>query len=86
MDADTITAVATPPGEGGIGIVRLSGPSALQIADHIFRTASRLRPSGLKSHTLTYGQILDPDNGQIIDQALLGLMRAPHSYTTENTQ
>ena len=85
MDADTITAVATPPGEGGIGIVRLSGPSALQIADHIFRTASRLRPSGLKSHTLTYGQILDPDNGQIIDQALLGLMRAPHSYTTENT-
>ena len=85
MDADTITAVATPPGEGGIGIIRVSGPSAFQIADHIFRTASRLLPSGLKSHTLTYGRILDPDNGQIVDQALLGLMRAPHSYTTENT-
>jgi len=85
VDADTITAVATPPGEGGIGIIRVSGPSAFQIADHIFRTASRLLPSGLKSHTLTYGRILDPDNGQIVDQALLGLMRAPHSYTTENT-
>jgi tRNA modification GTPase len=80
---DTIAAVATPPGEGGIGIVRVSGPDAERIAREIF-----LRRAGkngaLRSHTLHYGAIRDPGSGVILDEALLALMRRPRSYTGED--
>jgi tRNA modification GTPase len=79
---DTIAAIATPPGEGGVAIVRVSGPAAPDIADRLFRTRAG-RPSTLPSHTLHYGSVLDPATGERIDDALLLLFRAPRSYTGE---
>jgi len=77
---DTIAAISTPPGENGIGIIRMSGPSALKIADEIF--LSKDKPSELGSHTLHYGHI--GADGKKIDEALLAIMRKPRTYTRED--
>jgi len=79
--ADTIAAISTPLGEGGIGIVRLSGPEAIQIARRIFRP-HRDR-GGMQSHRLYLGHIVDPDGG-VIDEVLLSFMQSPHTYTRED--
>lgn len=79
---ETICAISTPIGEGGIGIVRISGPKSLRIADKIF--CGRKVPSSLPTHTLILGQIIDPKTCQPIDQALLSVMKAPKSYTKED--
>ena len=79
--ADTIAAISTPPGEAGIGIVRLSGPRAAAIARKIFRP--RRPHSSWRSHRLYLGQIVDPQ-GEIIDEVLLTWMQAPHTYTRED--
>ena len=81
---DTIAAIATSPGEAGIGIVRLSGPDATAIADKIFVSRDKTRLADFKAYTLHYGWITHPDNKRIIDEVLLGLMRAPKSYTRED--
>lgn len=81
---DTIVAISTPLGEGGIGIVRLSGPRSLQIADRLFQPTRSSKPSSLPSHTLHHGYIVDPEQGERIDEVLLSIMRSPHSYTTED--
>jgi tRNA modification GTPase len=78
---DTISAIATPPGEGGIGIVRLSGPAALAIAQAIFRP---LKPGPLRSHRLRYGHIVDPASSDVVDEVLAAPMLAPHSFTRED--
>ncbi len=78
--SDTIAAIATPPGEGGIGIIRLSGPEAQAIALRIFRPA---RAGRLRSHRVRYGYVIGPD-GAVIDEALLTFMAAPHSFTRED--
>jgi tRNA modification GTPase len=78
---DTISAIATPPGEGGIGIVRLSGPAALAIAQAIFRP---FRPGPLRSYRLRYGHIIDPATGAVVDEVLAAPMLAPHSFTRED--
>jgi tRNA modification GTPase len=79
--ADTIAAISTPLGEAGIGIVRLSGPRAAAIARKIFRPH---RPRGRwRSHRLYLGHIVAP-RGEIIDEVLLTLMQAPHTYTRED--
>uniref|UniRef100_A0A7C3UZK6 tRNA modification GTPase MnmE n=1 Tax=Desulfobacca acetoxidans TaxID=60893 RepID=A0A7C3UZK6_9BACT len=78
---DTIAALSTPPGEGGIGIVRLSGPEAAGIARRIFRP--RTPRDSWQSHRLYLGHILD-SQGHIIDEVLLTWMRAPHTYTRED--
>jgi tRNA modification GTPase len=78
---DTISAIATPPGEGGIGIVRLSGPAALAIAQEIFRP---IRPGPLRSYRLRYGHIIDPTTSAVIDEVLAAPMLAPHSFTRED--
>ncbi len=86
MYHDTIAAVATPPGEGGIGIVRLSGPDAGTIGARIFRRGSQLRriaASSLESHRLYYGAIVDPDDGRTIDEVMLVRMAPPRTYTRE---
>ena len=83
MKADTIAAIATPPGQAGIGIVRLSGPAALAIATRLFRPRQP-RPGPFPTHRLLLGQIIAPDDGQVIDEVLLSYMRAPHSYTRED--
>lgn len=78
---DTIAAVATPPGQGGVAIIRVSGPEAEGIARRVFCLH---RPvAELRSHTLYLGRIIDPHSQQTLDQGLLTVMRAPHSYTGE---
>ncbi|WP_449241620.1 tRNA uridine-5-carboxymethylaminomethyl(34) synthesis GTPase MnmE [Desulfoscipio gibsoniae] len=83
MIDDTIAAIATPIGEGGIGIVRISGPRALEITQKVFR-ASKNKNWYRQNFKLVYGYIYDPGNSVIIDEVLVGLMRAPHSYTKED--
>src|SRR5687767_6702358 len=80
---DTIAAIATPPGEGGIGIVRLSGPDSFSIADRLFHTVGE-KPSGLPSHTLRYGRITPPGSDETVDDAVILIFREPHSYTGED--
>lgn len=82
MQDDTITAISTPIGEGGIGIVRASGPQAIAIAEKIFSSPVGARLSSVKSHTLTYGFIVDRD--QRIDEVLVAVMHAPRTYTRED--
>lgn len=77
---DTIAAIATPPGTGGLGVVRLSGPQALAVADALFRTRRPLTDA--PSHTLHHGYLYDGDAP--LDEAVAGLFRAPHSYTGED--
>jgi tRNA modification GTPase len=79
--ADTIAAISTPFGEAGIGIVRLSGPRACAIARRLFRP-HRPRPEW-RSHRLYLGHIVDPQ-GEIIDEVMVCIMRAPHSYTRDD--
>jgi tRNA modification GTPase len=81
MEADTIAAVSTPPGEGGIGIVRLSGPDSLAIARRVFRPS---RPGELRSHRLRHGFVVDPATGERLDEVLLAPMLAPGTYTRED--
>ena len=80
---DTIAAIATPDGEGGVGIVRVSGPDAERIAAALF-LRDKGKNGGLKSHMLHYGMIRDPKTGKILDQVLLAIMRKPRSYTGED--
>ncbi len=80
---DTIAAIATPPGEGGIGIVRLSGPDSFPIADRLFHTVGA-KPSGLPTHMLRYGRITETGSDDTVDDAVILLYRAPHSYTGED--
>ena len=80
---DTIAAVATPAGEGGVGIVRVSGPDAERIAAALFVRAEG-KNGRLKSHMLHYGTIRDPKSDKILDQVLLTIMRKPRSYTGED--
>jgi tRNA modification GTPase len=81
---DTIAAIATPLGLGGIGIVRLSGPEALAVAQQVFIPAARSTLDGVTSHKLIYGHARDPQDGRIMDEALLVYMRAPRSYTGQD--
>jgi tRNA modification GTPase len=78
---DTIAAVSTPLGEGGVGIIRVSGPDAERIASTIFR---RKRDGGFSSHRFYYGAIVDPESGALLDEAMAVLMKAPNSYTRED--
>ena len=79
--ADTIAAISTPPGEGAVALVRVSGSNAITIADKIFR--GREQPSRFASHVQHFGQIFDGVN-QFIDQVVLSVHRAPASYTGED--
>jgi len=80
---DTISAISTPRGEGGIGIVRLSGPSSLIIIDKIFLPCHK-KSDKTKSHRITYGHVVDPDTGERIDEVLVSVMLAPNTYTRED--
>lgn len=82
--SDTIAAISTPLGEGGIGIVRISGKKALSIADKVFRSPQEKKPSKFESHKLHYGHIIDSE-GRIIDEVLLSVMFADRSYTREDS-
>lgn len=82
---DTIVALSTSPGVGGIGIVRLSGPEARAIGRRLFRAAQPGQsPSLYESHRLTYGHIVDPASGRMVDEVLLAYMAGPHTYTRQD--
>ncbi len=83
IEEDTIAAISTPFGESGIGIVRMSGPLAESIAKRVFRS-KRGEVFNFISHHFHYGEIVDPKDGQVIDEVLLVLMRAPKTYTRED--
>ena len=82
---DTIAAIATPRGEGGIGIVRVSGSLAIPIACQLFRSSRPVETEKLATHTLTHGHVIDTSASDVVvDEVLLGIMHAPHTYTTED--
>lgn len=83
---DTIAAIATAMAPSGIGIVRISGPEAVLVADRIYRGKRKeKRLADRKSHAIHYGWIVEPDSQEILDEVLVMLMRGPHSYTGEDT-
>jgi tRNA modification GTPase len=81
---DTIAAIATPLGEGGLAVIRLSGPQSLKVADGAFRPAGKasVRPSAAATHTIQYGHVVR--GGRVIDEVLLSVMRAPRTFTRED--
>lgn len=81
---DTIVAVSTAQGTGAIGIVRLSGPDALAIAEAAFRSVTGKPLDSEESYTLHYGHVVDPRTTEVVDEALLAVMRKPRSYTRED--
>ncbi len=82
---DTIAAIATPLGEGGLAVVRLSGPQALAVADKCFLPAGKnsLKPSVATTHTIQFGKIVR--QGRSVDEVLLAVLRAPRTFTREDT-
>ncbi|HXH13882.1 MAG TPA: tRNA uridine-5-carboxymethylaminomethyl(34) synthesis GTPase MnmE [Alphaproteobacteria bacterium] len=81
---DTIAAIATPLGAGGLGVIRISGPQAMPIACCVFRDRHGRRVDTLPSHRVRFGSVVDPRTGDKLDEVLLTYMRAPHSYTCED--
>ena len=69
---------------GGVGIVRVSGNLAIPIACQIFRSPRHISPAELRTHTLNYGHVVQSSSGEVIDEVMLGIMRAPKSYTAED--
>ena len=80
-NSDTICAIATSMNSSGIGIIRVSGEESISIVDSIFRGKYKL--ADCDTHTIQYGHIVS--NGEVIDEVLIMLMKAPRSYTTEDT-
>lgn len=83
IEFDTIAAISTPPGEGGIGIVRLSGDEALEIAEKVYKQGSK-RLSDQPSHTIHYGNLFNPKTDEKIDEVMVTIMKAPKTYTRED--
>nr|HPM43656.1 tRNA uridine-5-carboxymethylaminomethyl(34) synthesis GTPase MnmE [Candidatus Omnitrophota bacterium] len=83
---DTIAAISTPIGEGGIGIVRMSGPMSVRIAEKIFIPKLGKKLSSCKTHSISYGHIVDPDSqgAEPVDEVLVSVMRSPKTYTKED--
>ncbi|MCH3921704.1 tRNA uridine-5-carboxymethylaminomethyl(34) synthesis GTPase MnmE [Limosilactobacillus sp.] len=80
-EADTIAAISTPVGEGGISIVRISGDDAVKVAERIYRGKNLDK---VASHTINYGHIIDPETKEEVDEVMVSVMRAPHTYTKED--
>ncbi len=83
MQNDTIAAIATPPGVGGIGVVWVSGKDAFSLVLPLLRRLGG-RTDLPPSHQLTYGHIVDPSTQEVLDEVLVAFMRAPHTYTRED--
>lgn len=81
---DTICAIATPIGEGGVAIIRISGENALDIASRIFKSKNDYDIKNMKTYTMKYGNIIDLEKKEIIDEVILSYMKSPSSYTGEN--
>jgi tRNA modification GTPase len=81
---ETIAAIATPPGPGGIGIIRISGPLSLPILRQLFLPRRKKTLIGFESHRMYYGWVIDPASGSAVDEVLAVFMQAPNSYTRED--
>ncbi|MBW1976792.1 MAG: tRNA uridine-5-carboxymethylaminomethyl(34) synthesis GTPase MnmE [Deltaproteobacteria bacterium] len=79
---DTIAAIATPVGQAGIGIIRISGPRSLEIARKVFCPKKDIQT--FESHRLYLGHVKDPASGRVLDEVLISFMKAPHTYTRED--
>jgi tRNA modification GTPase len=79
---DTIAAIATPPGIGGVGLIRVSGPAAEEVARRLFRPSP---PGNFLSHHLYHGEIVSPATGAVLDEVLISFLKGPRSYTGEDT-
>ncbi|HDG5640594.1 TPA: tRNA uridine-5-carboxymethylaminomethyl(34) synthesis GTPase MnmE [Staphylococcus aureus] len=82
MDLNTITSISTPMGEGAIGIVRLSGPQAVEIADKLYKGKHLL--NDVPSHTINYGHIIDPESKEVVEEVMVSVLRAPKTFTRED--
>ncbi|MBE0447115.1 MAG: tRNA uridine-5-carboxymethylaminomethyl(34) synthesis GTPase MnmE [Actinobacteria bacterium] len=83
-DDDTIAAISTAIGEGGIGIVRVSGKEAVTAVEKVFKNRKGLPISKRRSHSIVMGTIVDPNDGSEVDEVLVSVMRAPNTYTRED--
>lgn len=85
MHEDTIAAIATPLGEGGLAVVRISGAEAFTVADKVFEPSGKasLKPSAAPTHTIHYGKVVR--RGVTVDEVLLSVLRAPRTFTREDT-
>lgn len=79
---DTITSISTPMGEGAIGIVRLSGHDAVEIAEKLYKGKSKLKD--VASHTINYGHIIDPETNETVEEVMVSVLRAPRTFTRED--
>lgn len=82
MKFDTIAAVATPMGEGGIAVIRVSGPEAIEVVDKIYKGKQKL--STVDSHTIHYGHLVDSQTGDLVEEVLVSVMKAPRTFTRED--
>lgn len=83
LEFDTIAAISTPPGEGAISIVRLSGDHAVAIADSVYHSGKKSLLD-VPSHTIHYGHIIDPEEQEVVDEVMVSVMRAPKTFTRED--
>ena len=83
FDSDTIAAISTPLAPGGLGVIRISGPDAIKIADAVFAPISGKPLAAHKGYTSAFGHIID--DGQRLDECVAAVFRAPRSYTGEDT-
>ncbi len=81
---DTIAAIATAPGIGGIGIIRVSGPEACDVVNRIFHSKQSVPLGERQTRTIHYGHIVHPKAGKTLDEVIVVLMKGPHSYTAED--
>jgi len=84
VEFDTIAAISTPMGEGAIAIVRLSGEHAIDIADRVFKSPKQKKLKNVESHSIHYGNIIDPKNNEIVEEVMVSVMKAPRTFTREN--
>ncbi len=84
MEFDTIAAISTPSGEGAIAIVRLSGDTAIQIADKVFHASGNKTLSTVPTHTIHYGHLIDPSTGHNVEEVMVSIMKGPKTFTRED--
>lgn len=85
LSKDTITAISTAPGVGGIAVIRVSGFDTYRIIETIFRSKKCTQLTTQKPYTMHFGEIYNPTTGAIIDEVIVSLFRAPHSFTSEDS-
>lgn len=83
MSGRTVAAIATASGQGALGVIRISGDNAIEIADRVFFPFSGKQLSELEGYTAAYGQV--KENGDVIDDGVALVFKAPHSFTGEDT-